>query len=108
MTYRTKSRGRPWTLARIAGGVRRYGPIAVADFLLVSATYGAAIALRTGSPGQVLEAQVAPFSLGVVLGAGALQVASNLLFAVYWRDWSAAALDDMIAIVQASGLVVIA
>src|SRR5439155_8974627 len=40
--------------------------------------------------------------------AGVLQVLSNLLFDVYWRDWSAAAIEDMVAIVKASTLVVIA
>ena len=108
MTQGTRRRGRPWTIDRVAGGVRRYGPVAITDFVVVSVTYAAAIALRTGEPGQVLDTQIAPFSLAVVLGAGVLQVLSNLLFAVYWRDWSAAALDDMVAIVKSSGLVVLA
>lgn len=99
---------RPWTAARIVGGVRRYGPVAVADFVAVTITYALAIALRTGAPQQVLAPTLEPFSVVVVAAAGVLQVLSNVLFAVYWRDWSAAALEDMVALVKATGFVLVA
>jgi len=87
--------------------VKRYGPVAIADFLAVGLTYTAAIVLRTGSPQQVFAPEIEPFSVLVAMAAGVVQVVSNMLFAVYWRDWSAASLEDMVALVKASVLVVV-
>jgi FlaA1/EpsC-like NDP-sugar epimerase len=99
---------RPWTIARIARGITRYFHLAVFDCVVVGLTYAAAVALRTGASPETLEPQIAPLSIVVAFGAGALQVVGNLLFAVYWRDWSAAALEDMVALAKSSALVVIA
>jgi FlaA1/EpsC-like NDP-sugar epimerase len=101
-------RRRPWTASRIAGGIKRYGALALIDWLAVGTTYVLAIAVRTGGRPEVFDPQIAPFAIGAAFGAGILQVFSNLLFDVYWRDWSAAAIEDMVAIVKASTLVVIA
>src|SRR6185503_9072857 len=99
---------RPWTITRVVGGLRRYLHLAVFDFVAVGLTYALAVALRTGAPPSVLEPQIAPLSIAVAFAAGVLQVVGNLLFAVYWRDWSAAALEDMVALVKSSALVVAA
>lgn len=99
---------RPWTIGRIARGIGRYFHLALLDCVAVGLTYAAAVALRTGAPPEVLEPQIAPLSIVVAFGAGALQVIGNLLFAVYWRDWSAAAIEDMVALAKSSALVVIA
>jgi FlaA1/EpsC-like NDP-sugar epimerase len=80
----------------------------VFDCVAVGLTYAAALALRTGASPEALEPQIAPLSIVVAFGAGALQVIGNLVFAVYWRDWSAAALEDMVALIESSALVVIA
>ena len=100
---------RPWSRVRIVGGARRYGPEAAADFLAVGLTYVLAIAVRTGGrPDVVLDPEIVPLSFAVAFAAGALQVLSNLLFDVYWRDWSAAAIEDMVGLAKATGLVVVA
>jgi len=101
------SRGRPWTIARIAGGFRRYGAVALIDALAVGTTYVLAIAVRTGGRPEVLDPEIAPYSMAAAFGAGILQVFWNLVFDVYWRDWSAAAIEDMVALVKASTLVVV-
>ncbi len=103
-----KRSSRAWTIDRIATGIRRYFHLAVFDFVAVGLTYALALALRTGAPPSVLEPQIAPQSIAVAFAAGVLQVVGNLLFAVYWRDWSAAALEDMVALVKSSALVVAA
>jgi FlaA1/EpsC-like NDP-sugar epimerase len=64
------------------------------------------IAVRTGGRPEVLDPQLAPYAIGAALGAGVLHVVCNLLFDVYWRDWSAAAIEDMVAIAKAAVLVV--
>jgi FlaA1/EpsC-like NDP-sugar epimerase len=89
-------------------GIRRYLHLAVLDLVAVGLTYALAVALRTGAPPEVLEPQIAPLSIFVAFGAGVLQVVGNLFFAVYWRDWSAAALEDMVALAKSSAFVVIA
>jgi FlaA1/EpsC-like NDP-sugar epimerase len=63
--------------------------------------------VRTGARPEVLEPQLAPFAVGAAFGAGLLHVLCNLLFDVYWRDWTAAAMEDVVAIVKASVLVVL-
>jgi FlaA1/EpsC-like NDP-sugar epimerase len=104
---RRKRYRRSWTLGRVVGGIRRYGVMAAADCLAVGTTYALAVALRTGAPPEVLEPQVAPLSIGVAFGAGVLQVLGNLVFAVYWRDWTAASLEDMVALAKSTTLVVV-
>jgi FlaA1/EpsC-like NDP-sugar epimerase len=79
--------------------------MALADCLSVGTVYTLAIVLRTAPP-EVLEPQIAPLSIAAAFGAGLLQVLTNILFAVYWRDWSAAALEDMVALVKSSAFVV--
>jgi len=96
---------RPWTISRIGGGIRRHGPAAVADWAAVAAAYVVAIAVRTGGRPEVLDPEVAPLAIGLAFAAGGFQVVSNLVFAVYWRDWSAAAIEDMVALIEASGAV---
>jgi FlaA1/EpsC-like NDP-sugar epimerase len=103
-----KRASRPWTVARFVRGLRRHFHLALYDLVAVGLTYALAVALRTGAAPEVLEPQIAPLSVAVAFGAGALQVIGNLLFAVYWRDWSAAALEDMVALAKSSALVVIA
>jgi FlaA1/EpsC-like NDP-sugar epimerase len=92
----------------VVGGIKRYGALALIDCFAVGATYILAIAVRTGGRPEVFDPQLAPFAIGAALGAGVLQVLSNMLFDVYWRDWSAAAIEDMVAIAKASTLVVVA
>src|SRR5207249_2814365 len=43
-------------------------------------------------------------TVGLALIGGLLQVATNIFFAVYWRDWSAAALEDLIALVKSTAV----
>jgi FlaA1/EpsC-like NDP-sugar epimerase len=100
-------RQRPWTLSRVAAGIRRYGPLALFDCVAVGSCYVLSIAVRTGGRPEVLDPQLAPYAIGAAFGAGVLHVLCNLLFDVYWRDWSAAAMEDMVAIVKASALVVL-
>ena len=99
---------RPWTMGRVGGGIRRYGAIALVDWLAVATTYMLAVALRTGGQPEIFDPQRAPLAIALAFGAGVLQVIANLLFDVYWRDWSAAAIEDMVALVKASALVVAA
>ena len=97
-----------WTLARITRGIRRHGARALIDCLAVGTTYVLAIAVRTGGRPEVFDPQLAPFAIAAAFGAGLLQVLSNLIFDVYWRDWSAASIEDMVAIAKATALVVAA
>src|SRR4051812_3763492 len=87
----------PWTPGRLGRGAARRGPAAVADCLLVFAIYIIAAGVRTGGrldqPGPLETA-------GLALVAGLIQVATNVLFAVYWRDWSVAALEDLVALLK--------
>jgi FlaA1/EpsC-like NDP-sugar epimerase len=99
---------RLWTLARVAGGIKRYGAIAILDWLAVGTTYLVAVAVRTGGRPEIFDPELAPYAVMAAFGAGALQMLANVLFDVYWRDWSAAAIEDMVAVIKATILVVIA
>jgi FlaA1/EpsC-like NDP-sugar epimerase len=103
-----KRQRRPWTFSRVVAGIHRYGAIALLDWLAVGATYILAVAVRTGGRPEVFDPQLAPFAISAAFAAGALQVLSNLLFDVYWRDWSAAAIEDMVAVIKATTVVVVA
>jgi FlaA1/EpsC-like NDP-sugar epimerase len=96
---------RPWDLSRMAGGVAKYGPVALVDCLSVAATYAIAVAIRTEGRVDELGGSGAAGTLVVVLAAGIAQVVSNIMFAVYWRDWSVAALEDVTAIAKSTSLV---
>jgi FlaA1/EpsC-like NDP-sugar epimerase len=91
---------------RLIDGIRRYAVSAVLDLVVVALTYMLAIAVRTGGRPEVFDPELAPFSVALAFSAGIFQVICNLLFAVYWRDWSAAALEDMVAIFKACALVI--
>jgi FlaA1/EpsC-like NDP-sugar epimerase len=99
------ARSRTWGARRVWRGIRKYGPTALVDCLAVAATYTTAVALRTeglfynvdgGQPGGVFV---------VSLAAGIAQVLSNIAFAVYWRDWRAAGLEDVAAVAKATAVV---
>jgi FlaA1/EpsC-like NDP-sugar epimerase len=62
--------------------------------------------VRTGGP-EVFDPRVVPLAVSLALVAGLVQVLCNVLFDVYWRDWSAAALEDMVAVCKSSLLVVV-
>ena len=89
------------------GGLLRYGPIALVDCLAVATTYLLAVAVRTGGRPEVLDPQVQPLSVALAFAAGVLFVVANLLFDVYWRDWSAAAIEDMVALTKSAVVVVV-
>ncbi len=76
----------------------RYGPNAALDALVVFVIYMLAAGVRTGGrldqPGPIETATLA-------LTAGVLQVLANAAFAVYWRDWAVAALEDLVALLKA-------
>jgi FlaA1/EpsC-like NDP-sugar epimerase len=63
--------------------------------------YLATAAVRTGAnvPAESLNETV-----GLALIGGLLQVASNIFFQIYWRDWSAAALEDLVALVKSTAV----
>ncbi|MDQ2914201.1 MAG: polysaccharide biosynthesis protein [Chloroflexota bacterium] len=78
------------------------GPAAAVDWAAVFLTYLVAVGVRTGPQFPITDA------LGTVvlaLGAGAIQIVANIVFDIYWRDWSIAALEDLIALAKASALV---
>ena len=91
-------RRRPLTVGRIVRGIVRYGPNAAVDALVVFVIYMLAAGVRTGGrldqPGAMETATLA-------LTAGVLQVFANAVFNVYWRDWSVAALEDLVALLKA-------
>ncbi|HAL26092.1 MAG TPA: polysaccharide biosynthesis protein [Chloroflexi bacterium] len=92
-------RRRPWTPDRIARGILNHGPTAIADCLAVTVIYLIAVGARIG--GLPFGAE----GLGSLLlasAAGVLQVVVNVVFDVYWRDWTAAALEDVLAVAKAS------
>jgi FlaA1/EpsC-like NDP-sugar epimerase len=103
---RTAVRPRPWTPARIGRGTLKYGGSAVIDGAAVFTTYLLAVGVRTGGRDVDLPEPVATVVMAAV--AGVLQVGANILFDVYWRDWSVAALEDLVALVKASALVAVA
>lgn len=81
----------------------KYGASAVIDCAAAFTTYLLAVGVRTGGRGLDLPDPVA--TVLTAAAAGLLQVGANVLFDVYWRDWSVAALEDLIALVKASALV---
>jgi FlaA1/EpsC-like NDP-sugar epimerase len=72
---------------------------ALADCLLVALTYLLAVGVRVGGR---IEATDPSAVLLLVAGAGVLQVVGNVFFRLYWRNWTLAALEDLVAIVKAS------
>jgi FlaA1/EpsC-like NDP-sugar epimerase len=100
------SRGRPWNADRITRGIWKYGPTALVDALAVSGTYLLAVGVRTGGRAD-LDIPDPAATVAVTAIAGVLQVAANILFDVYWRDWSIAALEDLLALVKSSAVVAV-
>ncbi len=98
---------RPWNVGRVLGGVWKYGPAALLDALAVFATYLLAVGVRTGGRAD-LDIPDPAATIAAAMAAGGLQVLANVLFDVYWRDWSVAALEDVLALVKASGVVAVA
>lgn len=96
-------RGSP--IARISTGIVRYGPTALSDWAAVTATYLLAVVVRTGGRFDIPNTAGA---VAVAAVAGALQVGANVAFHVYRRDWSVAALEDLVALAKATGVVVAA
>lgn len=92
-------RRRPWTPDRIARGILKHGPTAIADCLAVTVIYLIAVGNRIGELPLGAEALG---SLVLASAAGVLQVVVNVVFDVYWRDWTAAALEDVLAVAEAS------
>lgn len=90
---------RPWTAARLVGGVLRVGPRALLDCLVVFVVYLLATGVRTGGR---LDAPTPAETASLALVSGVIQVAANAMFAVYWRDWGVAALEDLVALLKAS------
>jgi FlaA1/EpsC-like NDP-sugar epimerase len=85
----------------VGRGIVRRGPSALVDCLAVFGLYVLAAGVRTGGrldqPGPVETAALAFF-------AGVVQVGTNILFDIYWRDWSVAALEDLVALLKSSAL----
>ena len=90
-----------WSPGRLARGLLRRGPIALLDALAVFVVYVAAVGIRTGgrldAPNPIDTAQLAAVG-------GIFQVVANVLFDVYWREWSLAALEDLVALAKATTL----
>lgn len=89
------------TRPRLAVGP--YGA-ALIDVLAVAVAYLLATEVRLGGRFDSPEHKGAA---AVALAAGAVQVASNIAFRVYRRDWAAAALDDVIALGASSAAVAV-
>lgn len=75
------------------------------DLSATAGTYLLAILLRTG--GRLDESLPADPTATVLtcVAAGALQVLFNILFDVYWRNWSFASIEDLVALMKSSLLV---
>jgi len=84
----------------------KYGGTAVIDAAAVFMTYLLAVGVRTG--GRDIDLPEPANTVAMAAIAGVLQVIANVLFDVYWRDWSVAALEDLIALIKASTLVAVA
>src|SRR6266511_805712 len=93
-----------WTPARIASGIRRHALEGILDALVVALAYFLATGVRLGGR---IDAPEHAEALVVALVAGAAQVIAHNAFDVYWRDWAAAALEDLVALVKASTLVAV-
>lgn len=91
-----------WTPASIARGIRKHALEGILDALVVALAYFLATGVRLGGR---LDAPEHAEALVVALVAGAAQVLANIAFDVYWRDWTVAALEDLIALVKASAAV---
>lgn len=77
----------------------------VLDAVSVFALYMLAAGVRTGGR---LDAPSPVDTASLAAVAGLLQVAGNLAFAVYWRDWSVAGLEDLVALLKASAVAFLA
>lgn len=96
---------RRWTATRLWRGILKYGFQALIDFFAVTATYVTAVAIRTEGAFQNLAGTEPEGLLLVALAAGVAQVACNMVFNVYWRDWSVAGLEDVAAIGKSTSAV---
>lgn len=95
---------RPWSTRRVLRGLVKYGPEAIADCALVCVVYVLAVGVRTGLRSETSDV---PLTLAFALFAGTAQVAANVVFNVYWRNWSVAALEDLIAVGKSTIAVVL-
>jgi FlaA1/EpsC-like NDP-sugar epimerase len=77
----------------------KHGPTAIADCVAVTVCYLLAVGARIGGPPLAAEASA---GLLLAFAAGGIQVVANVVFDVYWRDWSTAALEDVLAVAKAS------
>src|SRR5687768_8994685 len=94
---------RPWTVGRVLRGLVRHGPAALTDVGVTAAAYLVAVGVRTG--GQ-FDTPVPGIAVPVMaLEAGILAVAANIFFRTYWRAWTVAALEDLVALAAANGVV---
>ena len=84
-------------------GTLRHVPALLVDVAAVTATYLLAVAVRTGARFDIPDTGGA---VTVALVAGLAQVAANAAFHVYERDWTVAALEDLVALAKATGIVV--
>lgn len=86
-------------------GVSRFGAEAVVDGLVVAATYFLATGVRLGGR---LDTPEHTLAIQASLIVGAVQVLANALLRVYRRDWSVAALEDLVALSASSAAVAVA
>lgn len=107
-TVEADSRATSTTIAPTVSGLRSIVeqlPTAVIDVCAVALTYLLAVVVRTGARFDI------PDTTGAVvlaLVAGCAQVLANSAFHVYRRDWAVAALEDIVALAKATGLVMVA
>src|SRR5712692_4434574 len=104
-TKRSPLPHRPWTITRVVRGLARRGPSAFVDLVAVAGSYLIAFGVRTGARLELFDPTGAVL---LALGAGVLQVCFNVLFDIYWRNWSLAALEDLIALTKSTVVVVLA
>jgi FlaA1/EpsC-like NDP-sugar epimerase len=83
----------------------RQAPAAIVDVIAVAATYLLAVVVRTGGRFDIPDTGGA---VVLALIAGCAQVIANASFHVYERDWAVAALEDLVALAKATGVVVVA
>ncbi|MBI2861569.1 MAG: polysaccharide biosynthesis protein [Chloroflexi bacterium] len=89
---------RPWTWARIVGGVRKHAPAAIFDAAIVVLSFSLALLLRFD--GRVPESEVADF-LTAAPFLILFYLLANLLAGMYWRVWRYAGLADILILGQA-------
>src|SRR5205823_3709755 len=87
----------------LAQGFVRRTPGALLDCAAVTGAYLLAVAVRAGARPEEFASDLRAI-LGLALIAGVLQVAGNILFLVYWRDWSVASIEDLLALAKATAL----